>query len=164
MACAAVHATVPVREVSGPRVAAMTANADVGRIPFSSLGRRSAPRFFFGVTTQVDRVLVARCPARHHMLQRDVLTLPQRMVRVYVGNLRSDTDKSEIEREFEKFGKLNDVWVARNPPGFAFLEYDDARDADVCLLCCDAVCKTHAIAGRSQGARRKGGLRHTSAR
>ena len=85
------------------------------------------------------------------------------MVRVYVGNLRSDTDKGEIEREFEKFGKLNDVWVARNPPGFAFLEFDDARDADVCPASCLVVCKL-TLAGRSQGSRRKGGMRHASPR
>ena len=54
-------------------------------------------------------------------------------MRVYVGNLSSSTDKSDVEREFKKFGSLRDVWVARHPPGFAFLEFDDPRDAEVCL-------------------------------
>ena len=38
--------------------------------------------------------------------------------------------KSELEREFAKFGSVKDVWVARNPPGFAFVEFDDYRDAE----------------------------------
>ena len=32
--------------------------------------------------------------------------------------------------EFAKFGKLNDVWVAQRPPGFAFVEFYDHRDAE----------------------------------
>ncbi len=54
-------------------------------------------------------------------------------MRVYVGGLSSSTEKAEVEREFKKFGSLRDVWVARNPPGFAFLEFEDQRDADVGL-------------------------------
>jgi arginine/serine-rich splicing factor 7 len=52
-------------------------------------------------------------------------------MRVYVGGLSNHTEKAEVEREFKKFGSLRDVWVARNPPGFAFLEFDDPRDAEV---------------------------------
>jgi len=26
--------------------------------------------------------------------------------------------------------RLKSVWVARNPPGFAFVEFEDSRDAD----------------------------------
>jgi hypothetical protein len=55
--------------------------------------------------------------------------------RVYVGNLGSDTPKEEIEREFSRFGRVKDVWIARNPPGFAFVEYDDKRDAEVGVFC-----------------------------
>ena len=50
--------------------------------------------------------------------------------KVYVGNLGSNGSKAELEREFERFGRLHDVWVARNPPGFAFVEFDDQRDAE----------------------------------
>jgi arginine/serine-rich splicing factor 7 len=50
--------------------------------------------------------------------------------RVYVGNLGSSGDKSELQREFSKFGHVRDVWVARNPPGFAFVEFEDYRDAE----------------------------------
>ena len=37
--------------------------------------------------------------------------------RVYVGDLGSGGSKPELEREFEHFGPLRSVWVARNPPG-----------------------------------------------
>lgn len=52
------------------------------------------------------------------------------VTRVYVGQLGHNGDKNEIEMEFEKFGKLHNVWVAQNPPGFAFVEFYDERDAD----------------------------------
>jgi len=35
----------------------------------------------------------------------------------------------DLEKVFREFGPLKSVWVARNPPGFAFLEYEDERDA-----------------------------------
>jgi hypothetical protein len=53
------------------------------------------------------------------------------MSRVYCGGLRADTDKRELEREFERFGALQDVWVARKPPGFAFVVFQDKHDAMV---------------------------------
>ena len=37
--------------------------------------------------------------------------------KVYVGDLGSGGSKPELEREFEKYGALKSVWVARNPPG-----------------------------------------------
>ncbi|XP_022900595.1 RNA-binding protein Rsf1-like [Onthophagus taurus] len=52
--------------------------------------------------------------------------------RVYVGGLSDGVKKEDLELEFEKFGKLNNVWVAFNPPGFAFIEFlnhDDAENA-----------------------------------
>ena len=43
------------------------------------------------------------------------------MARVYVGNPDPGTQKEELADAFEKHGKLADVWIARNPPGFAFI-------------------------------------------
>merc|ERR1712215_327082 len=31
---------------------------------------------------------------------------------------------------FAKYGPVRDVWVARRPPGFAFVEMEDSRDAE----------------------------------
>lgn len=49
--------------------------------------------------------------------------------KVYVGNLGNNGNKSELERSFGYYGPLRSVWVARNPPGFAFVEFEDPRDA-----------------------------------
>lgn len=50
--------------------------------------------------------------------------------KVYVGDLPKDATERELEEAFSYYGKLRNVWVARNPPGFAFVEFEDARDAD----------------------------------
>ena len=50
--------------------------------------------------------------------------------KVYVGNLGNNGSKSELERVFAYYGTLKNVWVARNPPGFAFVEFEDQRDAE----------------------------------
>ena len=49
--------------------------------------------------------------------------------KVYVGELGHGCCKEELEDRFSKFGALRNVWVARRPAGFAFVEFDDARDA-----------------------------------
>ncbi|XP_072979544.1 serine/arginine-rich splicing factor RSZ21-like isoform X1 [Typha angustifolia] len=51
------------------------------------------------------------------------------MARVYVGNLDPRVTARELEDEFREFGVLRSVWVARKPPGFAFIDFDDRRDA-----------------------------------
>lgn len=53
--------------------------------------------------------------------------------KVYVGNLGSRCPKQELESEFAHYGRLRNVWVARNPPGFAFVEYENDHDADVAV-------------------------------
>lgn len=50
--------------------------------------------------------------------------------KVYVGNLGNNGNKTELESAFGYYGPLRSVWVARNPPGFAFVEFEDPRDAN----------------------------------
>jgi splicing factor, arginine/serine-rich 1 len=51
------------------------------------------------------------------------------MSTLYVGNLDHDTTAGDLRREFDRYGRLRDVWIARKPPGFAFVEFEDRRDA-----------------------------------
>lgn len=50
--------------------------------------------------------------------------------KVYIGDLGYGAAKQEIEDVFQRYGPLRNVWVARNPPGFAFVEFQDPRDAE----------------------------------
>lgn len=50
--------------------------------------------------------------------------------KIYVGDLPREASEKEIERAFSYYGRLRNVWVARNPAGFAFVEFEDPRDAD----------------------------------
>ncbi|XP_002166471.1 serine/arginine-rich splicing factor 3 isoform X3 [Hydra vulgaris] len=52
------------------------------------------------------------------------------MSRIFIGGLPDDASRTELEREFEHFGSMREVWVARNPPGFGFIVFDDPRDAE----------------------------------
>ncbi|CDJ59689.1 MGC78845 protein, related [Eimeria maxima] len=49
--------------------------------------------------------------------------------KVYVGNLDPESTSTELEEIFRRYGKLSNIWVARNPPGFAFVTFEDMRDA-----------------------------------
>uniref|UniRef100_UPI00358DF800 uncharacterized protein n=1 Tax=Myxine glutinosa TaxID=7769 RepID=UPI00358DF800 len=67
--------------------------------------------------------------------------------KVYVGNLGNGAARAELGRVFEHYGPLRNVWVARNPPGFAVVEFEDPRDAedsvralDGRLICGSCVC------------------------
>ncbi|XP_004520010.1 RNA-binding protein 1 isoform X2 [Ceratitis capitata] len=84
--------------------------------------------------------------------------------KVYVGNLGSSASKYEIENAFSKYGPLRNVWVARNPPGFAFVEFEDRRDAEDATRgldgtrCCGTRIRVEMSSGRSRrDDRRRGG-------
>jgi len=79
--------------------------------------------------------------------------------KVYIGNLGNNASKYDIEDAFNKYGPLRDVWVARNPPGFAFVEFEDNRDAkdavrglDGTRLCGNRV-RVEMSSGQSRGGR-----------
>lgn len=51
--------------------------------------------------------------------------------KVYCGGLGNDPPrKDDLEDEFAYYGKVKSVWVARSPPGFAYIEFEDKRDAE----------------------------------
>ncbi|CAM6055086.1 unnamed protein product [Sphagnum tenellum] len=43
--------------------------------------------------------------------------------RVHVADIGVDTSDKELERAFGKFGQTREVWMAKNPPCFAFIVY-----------------------------------------
>ncbi|XP_064635245.1 serine/arginine-rich splicing factor 7-like isoform X2 [Lineus longissimus] len=59
--------------------------------------------------------------------------------KVYVGDLPRNCTERDIEDEFGTCGRLKNVWVARNPSGFAFVEYEDPRDAEDAVRRLDGV-------------------------
>jgi len=56
--------------------------------------------------------------------------------KLFVGNLGNVT-KRELEVEFGRFGRLQDVWISRKPAGFAFVEFLNSKDASECVQALD---------------------------
>lgn len=54
------------------------------------------------------------------------------MARVYVGNLPTDIKESELDDLFYKYGRIRDIDIKNpaRPPAFAFVTFDDIRDAE----------------------------------
>jgi len=51
--------------------------------------------------------------------------------RIYVGNLPPDVQEKEVEDLFYKYGRISNIIMkTRNGPPFAFVEFEDPRDAD----------------------------------
>ncbi|CAF2394095.1 unnamed protein product [Rotaria sp. Silwood2] len=50
--------------------------------------------------------------------------------RIHVSDLAVGISRKEIERSFGKYGAINEVWVATNPPCFAFINYKHRSDAE----------------------------------
>ncbi|XP_061574819.1 serine and arginine rich splicing factor 7a isoform X3 [Cololabis saira] len=78
--------------------------------------------------------------------------------KVYVGDLGNGAAKGELERAFSYYGPLRSVWVARNPPGFAFVEFEDPRDAEDAVKGMDGklLCGSRVRVEMSTGMSRKG--------
>ncbi len=50
--------------------------------------------------------------------------------RVHIADLGIDCSQKELERQFNKFGETRELWLARNPPCFAFIVYKHRSDAE----------------------------------
>ncbi|CAK9194640.1 unnamed protein product, partial [Sphagnum troendelagicum] len=71
------------------------------------------------------------------------------MSRVYVGNLDSRATERELEDEFRVYGVLRSIWVARKPLRFAFIEFEDQRDADDAIRALNGKCGWRVELSRS---------------
>lgn len=83
--------------------------------------------------------------------------------KVYIGNLGESGDRDRIWKAFQTFGPIREVWVARNPPGFAFVEFEDPLDAEDAVDKMDGkrVCdrSVRVELSRRTGRRERGGRR-----
>lgn len=54
---------------------------------------------------------------------------------IFVGNLPLDVKEQELEDLFYKYGKIVkvDLKLPSRPPGFAFVEFEEAEDADAAV-------------------------------
>jgi len=79
--------------------------------------------------------------------------------KVYVGNLGDYGDKGELDRAFSKYGPVRSVWVAQRPTGFAFIEMEDARDAEDAVKALDGreICGQRVRVEMRKKERRNGG-------
>ena len=52
---------------------------------------------------------------------------------LYIGNLNKDASQEEIENVFKRYGAIKQCQVKNKGfgPVFAFIEYEDERDAEV---------------------------------
>ncbi|RUS79707.1 hypothetical protein EGW08_012541, partial [Elysia chlorotica] len=88
--------------------------------------------------------------------------------KVYVGDLGHGCAKQELEERFAKYGQLRNVWVARKPPGFAFVEFHDRQDAEDAVRACDGAkingrkVRVEMSSGRSRWGSSKGGSSRSS--
>ena len=56
-----------------------------------------------------------------------VLFNPSMSTRVYVGGISHRARERDVEKLFDRFGRIRDVSLKN---GFAFVEFEDDRDAD----------------------------------
>jgi len=57
--------------------------------------------------------------------------------RLHISPLNPRTSRRDIEKIFTKFGAINEVWMATNPPCFAFVNYKHRADADEAMQALD---------------------------
>jgi len=78
--------------------------------------------------------------------------------KVYVGDIGSSITKEDLEDAFHQFGRTVSTWVAREPTGFGFVEFEDPRDAEDAVKGMDgrSICGRRVRVEMARGARRGG--------
>ena len=49
--------------------------------------------------------------------------------RIHIADLTDSVTQYDIEKAFMKFGEIREVWMAKNPPCFAFVVFKGKQDA-----------------------------------
>jgi len=79
--------------------------------------------------------------------------------KVWIGGLGEEGTRLELEEAFTKFGPVKNIWLAKNPPSFAFIEMEDPRDAEDCVASLNGneICgmRAHVEMARDKDERRK---------
>ncbi|KAG7156607.1 Serine/arginine-rich splicing factor 7-like 1 [Homarus americanus] len=105
----------------------------------------------------------SRSRSRRRSRSRSRSGTPVDGARLHVAELDVDTRKRDLERVFEKYGRLREIWMARNPPCFAFVVYAHQKDADRALKETDGIMIGHCrikvtqARPRVRGGRMRGG-------
>ncbi|CAF0944782.1 unnamed protein product [Brachionus calyciflorus] len=55
------------------------------------------------------------------------------MCRLHIADLSKNVSQHDLEKAFSKFGELKEVWMAKNPPCFAFIVFSNKSDANEAL-------------------------------
>lgn len=53
--------------------------------------------------------------------------------RLHIADLTDKCSQEDLEKAFSKYGDIEEVWLARNPPCFAFVVYKKKEDAEQAL-------------------------------
>ena len=85
--------------------------------------------------------------------------------KIYVGNLGRDVLEDfgeyeitrQIQKSFTQFGRVINMWIAKRPPGFAFVLMEDFRDAEDAVRALDGsrMCDRKVWVQRDQPGREK---------
>jgi arginine/serine-rich splicing factor 7 len=51
------------------------------------------------------------------------------MILVHIADLTNSVTQYDIEKVFMKYGEIKEVWMAKNPPCFAFVVFKNKEDA-----------------------------------
>ncbi|CAF0777080.1 unnamed protein product [Adineta steineri] len=57
--------------------------------------------------------------------------------RLHISPLNPRTSRRDIEKIFSKFGTINEVWMATNPPCFSFVNFKHRHDAEDAMQAMD---------------------------
>uniref|UniRef100_A0A914H2Q2 non-specific serine/threonine protein kinase n=1 Tax=Globodera rostochiensis TaxID=31243 RepID=A0A914H2Q2_GLORO len=77
--------------------------------------------------------------------------------KVYVSNLPDDASSKELDDVFHKFGRVRKIRVERQPPVYAYVEFEDIRDAENAVRSLDGtrICGVKARVELSTGRSRR---------